>query len=96
MRTGRTSQAQTYADLRLERDALVEEVQRLRRRVAVLEGLIVSYEEQAKGLPTYLRCSVCRQVKPPSEFWRDRSNKWGYRSQCKVCSRAKIGVDRSG
>jgi hypothetical protein len=72
--------------------ALVEENDYLRTRVSKLEKQVASYP---KGLPGFLRCSVCRVPKPTTEFWRDSSNKWGYRSQCKDCALRKKGLTLS-
>ena len=65
---------------------IMEDNDYLRTRVYKLEQQVASYQKKAKGLPGYLRCSLCRVPKPTSEFWRDRSTKWGYRSQCKDCA----------
>lgn len=30
-------------------------------------------------------CTKCKEVKPMSEFWRDRSKKHGFSARCKLC-----------
>lgn len=32
------------------------------------------------------QCCTCKETKPLSEFYRDKSRKDGYQSQCKICS----------
>ena len=36
----------------------------------------------------YKWCSCCKQELPFSEFWKDKSKKDGYRTQCKSCKRS--------
>lgn len=35
----------------------------------------------------YKQCSKCKEVKPISEFYKDRAQKSGYRPSCKACKR---------
>ena len=35
------------------------------------------------------RCWICGQLKPISDFYRDRSRKSGYDNKCKECSRRR-------
>lgn len=36
------------------------------------------------------RCNICKQVKPLSEFYKDRSTPNGYAYRCKQCDKRKV------
>jgi hypothetical protein len=36
-----------------------------------------------------LTCTCCKQVKPTSDFTRDRAKRNGFKSQCKACNNAR-------
>lgn len=35
------------------------------------------------------RCSICRQVRPTNDFWRDATKASGYKAACRECSLPK-------
>lgn len=45
---------------------------------------------------TEKRCSKCRETKPLTEFWRNRSTKDGYQSQCKPCHYGSVKANIDG
>lgn len=45
-------------------------------------------ENLHRSVPRYSKmkaCTKCKEVKPMSEFWRDRSKKHGFSARCKLC-----------
>ena len=43
---------------------------------------------------THQKCTKCGKVKPLSEFWKDKSRKNGYRSECACCSKENYLLHR--
>jgi hypothetical protein len=95
-RPGRTPDVETYAQVKAERDELRNQVQnqrkmvadneQLRLRVASLEKQVRAWRENTNVSMVMQKCSICQDVKPVGSFWRDRSTKRGYRSQCRDCA----------
>jgi hypothetical protein len=52
--------------------------------IAISKALILLRD---KGL---VRCSLCKENKPPSEFHKNKQNRSGYSVWCKPCQRKKI------
>lgn len=37
-------------------------------------------------------CTVCGQLKPPSEFYRNKKHKHGFQYSCKECDKARVTI----
>lgn len=50
--------------------------------------------ERLGSVPAEKRCSVCRQTKPASEFYRKKGRSDGLFAYCKPCARVKVAAWR--
>ena len=89
MKNGPTPAAQVVFFLREENQRLFAENRHLQEQIANLKRQVENWRKAAGDPEGFLRCAICRCMKPTTEFWRDRSRIGGYRSYCRTCDKAR-------